>query len=86
MNHDTYLGIEPTGRYYVLRVRRYKIHKIGTHLKTYPERPMITSRTLFVLLLSFASRISARKWRDTGTGFIALEEAWTIPELLSQVP
>ena len=39
----------------------------------------------FGLLLSLLSScVVAIKWRDTG-GSIALEEAWTIPELMYQV-
>ena len=30
------------------------------------------------------SLVSGRKWRDTGTGTIVFEEAWTIPELAFQ--
>ncbi|KAF8200323.1 amidohydrolase 2 [Pholiota molesta] len=37
-----------------------------------------------VLFLAFLPCLSARKWRDTGTGFIVFEEAWTIPELINQ--
>jgi 2,3-dihydroxybenzoate decarboxylase len=42
---------------------------------------------LFALYLAVASvhRVSARRWRDSGTGAIVLEEAWTIPELLYQM-
>ncbi|KJA22657.1 hypothetical protein HYPSUDRAFT_66874 [Hypholoma sublateritium FD-334 SS-4] len=47
---------------------------------------MHPARIFSVVLLSFAPYVSARQWRDTGTGFIVLEEAWTIPELLFQLP
>ncbi len=36
--------------------------------------------------LNFLSFVQSRKWRDTGTGTIILEEAWTISELLFQTP
>ncbi|PFH47446.1 hypothetical protein AMATHDRAFT_77216 [Amanita thiersii Skay4041] len=36
-------------------------------------------------LLSFYG-VESRVWRDSGTGTIVLEEAWTIPELLFQIP
>ncbi|KAF8064253.1 amidohydrolase 2 [Lyophyllum atratum] len=48
------------------------------------SRPFTT--TTFTLgFLCLLHITTARKWRDSGTGSIALEEAWTIPELLNTV-
>jgi len=38
-----------------------------------------------LIFLSLLPSVSGRNWRDSGTGSIALEEAWTIPELLFQI-
>ncbi|KAF8153948.1 amidohydrolase 2 [Crassisporium funariophilum] len=45
----------------------------------------IYKRNIFYLTLFFAPCITARKWRDSGSGSIIFEEAWTIPELLFQI-
>lgn len=36
----------------------------------------------FATLLVSIDSVSARQWRDSGTGTIALEEAWTVPQLV----
>ncbi|GLB44550.1 putative amidohydrolase [Lyophyllum shimeji] len=38
-----------------------------------------------VALLGLLSATSARNWRNSGTGAIALEEAWTVPELVNLI-
>ncbi|KAF9442821.1 amidohydrolase 2, partial [Macrolepiota fuliginosa MF-IS2] len=47
-------------------------------------RPLLFGLYILCFLCSLPSALS-RKWRDTGTGTIILEEAWTIPELIVQV-
>ncbi|KAF8968793.1 hypothetical protein BDZ97DRAFT_329211 [Flammula alnicola] len=44
-----------------------------------------STRSFVVLLLVVSPCLLARKWRDTGSGTIVFEEAWTIPELVPQV-
>ncbi|KAF8890683.1 amidohydrolase 2 [Infundibulicybe gibba] len=43
------------------------------------------SAVYYISALLFLRATTARKWRDTGTGTIALEEAWTTPELVSTI-
>jgi 2,3-dihydroxybenzoate decarboxylase len=46
---------------------------------------MLSLRTFFALiLLVLLPATLGRKWHDSGSGSIALEEAWTIPELIFQ--
>jgi 2,3-dihydroxybenzoate decarboxylase len=42
------------------------------------------SNILFLLVFLCLHSALAREWRDTGTGTIVLEEAWSIPELVDQ--
>ncbi|KDR73917.1 hypothetical protein GALMADRAFT_157754 [Galerina marginata CBS 339.88] len=46
---------------------------------------MLTFGSLLSLLLAFPPTIYGRKWRDSGTGTIVLEEAWTIPDLIPSI-
>ncbi len=40
---------------------------------------------LGLYFLGFLGNTESRRWRDTGTGSITFEEAWTIPELIFQI-
>ncbi|KAF9476899.1 hypothetical protein BDN70DRAFT_922969 [Pholiota conissans] len=46
------------------------------------EASSSSSSLPLLLVLSFSQLVPAREWRNSGTGTIVLEEAWTIPELL----
>jgi len=41
--------------------------------------------TLLSIVLAFGHVTAARQWRNSGTGTIALEEAWSVPELLDTI-
>jgi hypothetical protein len=43
------------------------------------------STLYYMTVIASVPSVAARKWADSGTGAIALEEAWTIPELLYQI-
>jgi hypothetical protein len=46
---------------------------------------LTTLSAFYFTSFAFVESVATRKWRNSGTGAIALEEAWTIPELLYQM-
>lgn len=64
----------------MLQKRELTIAKVSAS----PMSHLMLKNSLLLLIFLCLHSALAREWRDSGTGTIVLEEAWTIPELVDQ--